>query len=132
MPFKGRLSIKQYMPLKPTKHGIKFYAICEADTGYCLNIYVYSGADQQLSSGNGFTFNICNHLMRNYLGKGHVLYTDRLYTSVKLARYLLSKNTDLVGTVKTTSKNYPKFHTQIVPPGSSIKIACADGIIACR
>ena len=132
MSFKGRFSIKQYMSLKPTKHSIKFYTICEADSGYCLNMYVYSGADQQLSSGNGFIFNICNHLMSNYLGNGHVLYTNRLYTSVKLARYLLSQNTDLVGTVKTTSKNYPKFHTQIVPLGSSIKIASADGIIACR
>ena len=34
-------------------------------------------------------------LMEPYLGKGHVLYTDKFYTSPLLAKHFLSKNSSL-------------------------------------
>ena len=34
--FKGRLSWKQYMPMKPTKWGMKVWTLCESLTGYCF------------------------------------------------------------------------------------------------
>ena len=50
-------------------------------------------------------------LMEPYLGKGHVLYTDKFYTSPLLAKHFLSKNTHLYGTIK---KNHKNFCTDIV------------------
>ena len=38
LKFKGRLSIKQYIKIKPVKWGIKLFTIAEAKTGYVLNI----------------------------------------------------------------------------------------------
>jgi len=31
--FKGRVSFRQYMPSKPTRWGIKQFALCESKTG---------------------------------------------------------------------------------------------------
>jgi hypothetical protein len=41
--FKGRSSLKQYMPLKPIKRGFKVFVICWSVTGYMLNFQVYEG-----------------------------------------------------------------------------------------
>ena len=38
IPFKGRSSMKQYVPLKPLKHGLKVWAMADS-----LNGYVYKG-----------------------------------------------------------------------------------------
>ena len=39
IPFKVRLGIKQYMKDKPTKWGIKVFALAYAKTGYNESIY---------------------------------------------------------------------------------------------
>ena len=56
--YKGRFSFKHYLPSKPTKYGIKFFAICDSVTGYCMRFEIYTGGDAMLSGREGFTFNI--------------------------------------------------------------------------
>ena len=41
--FKGRIFFRQYLPAKPTKWGIKTFALCESNTGYGLKFMVYTG-----------------------------------------------------------------------------------------
>ncbi|BFZ16205.1 hypothetical protein BsWGS_19244 [Bradybaena similaris] len=36
VPFKGRTILKQYLPAKPTKWGMKVWCACESATGYLL------------------------------------------------------------------------------------------------
>ena len=48
IPFKGRSSLKQYMPQKPVKRGIKVWALADAANGYMANFQVYTGRQ-----GNG-------------------------------------------------------------------------------
>ena len=43
--FKGRVSFKQYCPLKPTKYDLKAFALCDSRTGYVLNIIPYTGRE---------------------------------------------------------------------------------------
>ena len=43
IPFKGRSTLKQYMPLKPVKRGIKVWALADATNGYICNFQVYTG-----------------------------------------------------------------------------------------
>ena len=43
IPFKGRSSIKQYMPNKPVKRGIKVWAMADARTGFISKFDVYTG-----------------------------------------------------------------------------------------
>lgn len=46
VPFKGRLSFKQYMKDKPTKWGLKCFLLCDAQTGYMHKFSVYTGKNQ--------------------------------------------------------------------------------------
>lgn len=43
IPFKGRSSLRQYMPMKPIKRGYKVWCIADAKTGYVLNFEIYTG-----------------------------------------------------------------------------------------
>ena len=43
VPFKVRLSFKQYMKDKPVKFGIKLWVAADAVTSYCYNFEVYAG-----------------------------------------------------------------------------------------
>ncbi len=38
--FKGRLSFRQYLPMKPTKWGVKVWVMVESSTGYVTNFQV--------------------------------------------------------------------------------------------
>ncbi|XP_038124351.1 piggyBac transposable element-derived protein 4-like [Cyprinodon tularosa] len=40
--FKGRLSFRQYLPMKPTKWGVKVWVMAESSTGYVTNFQVVS------------------------------------------------------------------------------------------
>ena len=41
--FKGRSTLKQYLPMKPIKRGIKLWLRCGALTGYTYDMNVYAG-----------------------------------------------------------------------------------------
>ena len=43
MKWNGRLSIRVYNPKKPCKYGVKFYFLCEAESGYVLDFHLYNG-----------------------------------------------------------------------------------------
>ena len=43
VPYKGRSSLKQYMPKKPIKRGFKVWVRAEADIGYVSEFEVYTG-----------------------------------------------------------------------------------------
>ena len=41
--FKGRSSLKQYIPLKPIKRGYKIWCLCDSITGYLFDCRIYLG-----------------------------------------------------------------------------------------
>lgn len=41
--FKGRSTMKQYMPKKPIKRGFKIWAFADSASGILLNFDVYTG-----------------------------------------------------------------------------------------
>ena len=112
--YKGRLSFKQYLSAKLTKYGIKLFAICDLVIVFCMLFEIYSGRDEILSCGEGFTFNIVNKLISPYMEYNHILYTDNLYTSINLTRYLRGLRNHLLGTVRNNSKMFQKFWNQTV------------------
>ena len=60
IPFKGRSSMKQYMPMKPVKHGFKVWAMADALNGYVYNLNVYTGATGERNRPRG---ECCTHLV---------------------------------------------------------------------
>jgi hypothetical protein len=76
--FKGRLMFKQYIRTKRHKFGIKLCMLCDCETGYVLDLIVYTGSQMEMESipELGVSGGIVATLMKPYLNKGHSLYTD--------------------------------------------------------
>ena len=64
--FKGRLSFRQYLPMKPTKWGIKVWVMAESATGYVTNFQVYAGREG--SGEKGLAHRVVMDLARPYYG----------------------------------------------------------------
>ena len=116
--FKGRLNFKQYIPSKVHRFGIKVFVLCDCETGYTLNMIVYTGTDIDIpkvprKDPFGMSGTIVKKMMLPYLGKGHILYTDNWYTSPVLCQFLHDNKTGSCGTVKKTRKFMPKFTSQM-------------------
>ncbi|GBP34214.1 PiggyBac transposable element-derived protein 4 [Eumeta japonica] len=45
VPFRGRCKFIVYMPKKPAKYGLKILVVCDAETFYVYNAYIYHGKD---------------------------------------------------------------------------------------
>lgn len=116
MLFKGRLSFKQYIPSKRHRFGVKFFVLCDCETGYILDFIIYSGAASDINEIDeeiGKSGNIVMTLMEPYLDKGHTLYTDNWYTSPVLYSLLHSKMTNACGTVKANRKKMPELNEKL-------------------
>ena len=98
--FNGRISFRQYLPSKSVKHVIKFYALCDSATGYCLKFKIYTGRDITFDKTSPYNYSIVMDLISpNYLYNNYKVYTDNYYTSLKLATDLIKKKTNLIGTI---------------------------------
>ena len=53
VPFKCRLSFKQYMKAKPTKWGIKVFVLSDATNGYIYKLQIYTGKDKESETNTG-------------------------------------------------------------------------------
>ena len=118
MLFKGRLAFKQYLPNKRHRFGIKFFVLCDCETGVVLDMIVYTATDTDIPKVNkkdpiGMSGSIVKKMMLPYLGRGHILYTDNWYTSPALCQLLHDHKTGSCGTVRTTRKFMPKFQGNI-------------------
>ncbi|CAG4949678.1 unnamed protein product [Parnassius apollo] len=49
--FKGRSSLKQYMPMKPVKRGYKVWCRCDSSTGYLYEFDIYTGKQDAGTEG---------------------------------------------------------------------------------
>ena len=113
--FRGRVIFRQYIPSKRHRFGIKFFVLCDSVTGYILDYIVYSASAIDIPAVAkkdpiGFSGSVVKTLLgQDYIGKGHILYTDNYYTSPALADFLQKNNTGLCGTVKSNRKQMAKF-----------------------
>ena len=82
IPFKGRLSFKQYIKNKPTKWGIKAFVLSDATNGYVYRMQVYTGKNAESDpSSAGLCTRVVLDLMSGLERDGYNLYTDNYYTS---------------------------------------------------
>ena len=107
IPFKGRSSLKQYLPMKPVKRGIKVWVRTDANTGYVSAFEVYTGKKGNTTEkGLGATVvkHLCEKLYHSYR---HISY-DNFFTSVDLGLHLLRSGLCSCGTLRTNRKGFPK------------------------
>ncbi len=65
IPFKGRSTMKQYMPKKPIRRGLKVWTLADAHNGYVSNIDVYigrKGATPEHGLGSRVVEDLCSDL----------------------------------------------------------------------
>ena len=98
--FKGRSSLKQYMPMKPIKRGIKMWCRADGINGYLNDFDIYTG-----KSGDGVTpdlgFSVVTKLCSAIYGKWHDVYFDNFFTSLELLQTLFCNKTLACGTLKS-------------------------------
>ena len=100
--YKGSKSaVKKFrIPSKPIRTGFKIYALCDCASYFMCNFMVHP---QKVST----MYTISKEIIRPMFGKFHHVFCDRLYTSVPLARKLLTKKTYLTGSIMTNRKLLP-------------------------
>lgn len=118
LAFKGRLSIKQYNPLKSAQTGIKLFLLADAKSGYVCGILPYQGKataiiNQTWLEDYGFGGASVLSLVSPYFYKWHRVTVDNWFVSVKLARKLLELKTHILGTVKRSRKGIPKMTNKL-------------------
>ena len=117
---KGRTHLKQYMPKKSTKWGIKLFAACDVKSAYLLDFDAYTGQSVPRQAEVGLTQVVVERLCEPYYDLGHVIFTDNYYTSPSLTKSLLSHGTHLVSTVRTNRTGFAKSLKESKDPDCSI------------
>ena len=103
IPFKGRLSIMQYMKDKPTKWGINVLA--DYRNGYTVRLQIYAGKNSSLSSGDlGLCSRVVLELLDGLEEQRPKVYMDNYYTSPKLFFALYNKKVNACGTAGSNRK----------------------------
>ena len=105
VPYKGRSSLKQYMPKKPVKRGFKIWVRADSVTGYVSRFQVYSGKEK--SSEKGLGNRVVKELTADLHHKNHQVYCDNFFSSFQLFSDLLSNGIYACGTIRSNRNGFP-------------------------
>lgn len=105
--FKGRTSLKQYMPKKPIKRGIKMWCRADSKSGYLSDFDIYVGRSAEGAEKN-LGYSVVTRLCRLIYGKWHTVYFDNFFTSLSLIEELFSNKVISCGTVRSGRRGFPK------------------------
>ena len=107
--FKGRSSIKQYMPKKPIKRGFKSWAMSCPLTGYTFVMEPYIGKVNNANQCDELLGTRVVYYLSQFLppNPGYIIHSDRFFTNVELALKLLKEKIYIVGTAVTNRRHFP-------------------------
>ena len=106
IPFKGQSSLKQYMPKKPVKRGIKVWARADTTNGYICEFYVYTGKEGskvEKNLGGKVVMTLTAKLTHLY----HHVHFDNFFTSMSLLVDLLKLGVYGCGIMRVDRKGRP-------------------------
>ncbi|KAF2364254.1 PiggyBac transposable element-derived protein [Trinorchestia longiramus] len=105
VPFRGRVIFRQYIPGKSHKYGCKVFKLCTPE-GYTWNLEVDCGESVHENS-MGASDSVVVRLTRDLMDIGATIFMDNYYTSIPLAKFLLSRKTYMCGTARANQKHLP-------------------------
>ena len=85
------------MPNKPDKFGIKFWLLVDCASKYVVDGFPYLGKDDERPANESLPEHVVKQLMVDHLNAGYNVTMDNFFTSKKLADYLKSKKTSILG-----------------------------------
>ncbi|KAJ8943576.1 hypothetical protein NQ314_009701 [Rhamnusium bicolor] len=100
--FRGRCSLRQYIPSKPSKYGIKIFALSDTKMYYTMDLEVYVGQQPDgpykvTNSPNCIVERLCEPIKDS----GRNLTIDNWFTSVPLVEKLYKEYTlTVIGTIQ--------------------------------
>lgn len=98
--------------------------------GYSSQLMVYVGSDEYYDD-DGLGANVVLKLTDPLRDRGHIVYSDRFFTSLILAEKLLSKRTFITGTIKPNRLGYPsKLIKNVSKRGDISWVMKKNGILA--
>ena len=104
--FKGRSSLKQYLPMKPVKRGFKIWVCADSHNSYVCEFECYTGRiGERIETGLGGS--VVTRLSRDLVGKNYHIYMDNFFSSVTLYRTLLSQHIYCTGTLRANRREFP-------------------------
>lgn len=135
MKFKGRLGCVVFVRIKRARYGIKFYKLCESNSGYCLNFKIYTGDNGDKSCGANelnVSETVVKELSELIINKGYTLFLDNWYSSPTIFEYLLAHDTNAIGTVRNNRKNMPKELNELKLKKGETATRSSRGILALK
>lgn len=110
VPFRGHLSIKQYIKGKPTPWGVKIFVLC-GKSGIAYDFVIYQGSSTGLDADTLKRFGLgaatVIHLSERITDEGHKLYFDNYFSSYQLLQVLKSRKIFAAGTVRVNRFSKP-------------------------
>lgn len=89
VPFRGCCPLRQYMPNKPGKYGLKIWAACDAKNSFAWNMQIYTrkytSRVPEKNQGKWVVLDMIKGL------QGHNITCDNFFTSYDLGQKLLNK-----------------------------------------
>lgn len=107
--FRGRCKFRQYMANKPSKYGIKIFALVDSRVFYTVNMEIYAGKQPTgpfLQNNSGAS--VVKRMIKPIAKTGRNITIDNWFTSVPLAVELLKDyKITIVGTLKKNKREIP-------------------------
>ena len=105
--FKGRSSVKQYLPLKPIKRGYKVWCLCDPITVYLFNYQIYLGKEETSGKEIPLDERVVFDLISGHNFQGKHLYFDNFFTSLRLLENLKLQNIKACGSITPDRAGIP-------------------------
>ena len=112
-PMRHQIAFRQYNPNKPHKYGLLLKSLNDSRVPYTYKAVPYCGKPDNgdgpfyIESTEQYVKYLINETEKDVSLHGRNLSTDRLYTSISLAKWLLDRHITTVGTLNTNRIGIP-------------------------
>jgi len=107
--FKGRSSMKQYLPMKPIKRGFKIWCASCSCCGYLLKFQIYTGKEQSQTAERGLAHSVVTDLiLPRFRHTSSIIFMDNFFTSMPLFEELEKNGVLACGTNRTNRSGFPR------------------------
>uniref|UniRef100_A0A671NB21 PiggyBac transposable element-derived protein domain-containing protein n=1 Tax=Sinocyclocheilus anshuiensis TaxID=1608454 RepID=A0A671NB21_9TELE len=133
VPFRGSLSVEQYVKGKPHPWGVKMYFLC-GKSGMTYDFLLHQGAtmevSEQFKTQLGLGAGVVYHLSQRITEADHKLYFDNYFTTYNLLELLAEKKIHAAGTARVCRFASPPLQSDKVMAKMPRGTVSSDGKVA--